>query len=282
MVRFFAVFVATIIVASCGADNKAQLGGNANASMPVSNQSVFQSKNYGSFKGFEEKDINQPDGYAFIQNPTESSLFKKVHSFSIEPGCKSNVTYHDGNASDCKYGSVRAELSEDGRNWPDLQPDQAWYGWDIYIPKDFPTARQQGSGKYLLGQWHNGQCPHISFINQPSNDNLYLQTMTALGNYECRNRSKTKIVSFSELKGKWTRFETFVKWSSNEDGEVKIYVDGQLKVDRKGPNLTVGFENNNHFDFGVYLCCTNNINRIKRTTVLYANVSRASQRERLR
>ena len=282
MRRLFTIFLASSIIASCSADNNAQLDVKSNATTNFSSPSVFQSQNFGSFRGFEEKDINQPGGYSLINNPTENTVFKKVHSFSIESGCKSNVTYDDGQSGDCKYGSVRAELSEDGENWPDLQPDQAWYGWNIYIPKDFPTARQQGSGKYLLGQWHNGQCPHISYINQPGNDNLYLQTMTSLGNYECQNRTKTEIISFTELKGKWTRFETFVKWSSGEDGEVKIYVDGQLKVDRKGSNITVGFENNNHFDFGVYLCCTNNIDKIKPTTVLYANVSRASQRENLR
>ena len=282
MRRLWAVFVASLIITSCSADNNAELEVKSNEASNLSSPSEFQPKNFGSFNGFDEKDINQPSGYSFINNPTENPAFKKVHSFSVEPGCKSNVTYDDGKSSECKYESVRAELSEGGLNWPDLQPDEAWYGWDIYIPKDFPTARQQGSGKYILGQWHNGQCPHISYINQPENDNLYLQTMTSLGNYECENRSKTEIISFTELKGKWTRFETFVKWSSGEDGEVKIYVDGQLKIDKKGSNLTVGFENNNHFDFGVYLCCTNDIDSIKPTTVLYANISRASRRNNLR
>ena len=282
MRRLWALFVASSIVTSCSAGNNAQLEVKSNTTTNVSGASVFQSKNFGHFNGFGEKDINQPGGYSFINNPTENSVFKKVHRFSVEPECKSNITYDDGKSVDCIYGSVRTELLKSGINWPDLQLDKAWYGWDIYIPKDFPIARQQGSGKYFLGQWHNGQCPHISYINQPENDNLYLQTMTAFGNYECVTSSKTEIITFTELKGKWTRFETFVKWSSSEDGEVKIYVDGQLKVDRKGPNLTVDFESNNHFDFGVYLCCTNDIDRIKPTTILYANVSRASQRENLR
>ena len=140
MRRFWALFVESSIITSCSAGNNAQLEVKSNTTINVSSASVFQSTSFGYFNGFGEKDINQPGGYSFINNPTENSVFKKVQSFSVEPGCNSNITYDDGKSSDCIYGSVWAEFSESGVNWPDLQPDKAWYGWDIYIPKDFPTA----------------------------------------------------------------------------------------------------------------------------------------------
>ena len=81
MRRSFAVFLASLIIMSCSADNDAQLVVKANATSNIFHQSIFQSKNFDSSIGFDEKDINQPDGYSFLNNPTENTVFKKYTAF---------------------------------------------------------------------------------------------------------------------------------------------------------------------------------------------------------
>ena len=48
-----------------------------------------------------------------------------------------------------------------------------------------------------------------------------------------------------------------------------------------GPTLTKGHEKINYFKFGIYLCCTEDVARIKGTNLYFAGVKRAATREGL-
>ncbi len=164
------------------------------------------------------------------------------------------------------------------------QPAQSWYGWSVYFPTDFAFGNRQTPGHYSFAYWHNHQCAHLNFSNGrgSSNDgNLYFETSRSFGDYQCAENDVIKVASFADLVGKWTRFEVFVKWASDDSGRAQIYLDGVLKVDYAGPTLTKGLEKINHFKFGIYLCCAKNVTRIKGTNLYFANVRSAKTREGL-
>ena len=203
-----------------------------------------------------------------------------VEQFSIEPGCVGKL---DGDYSDCTYGSVRSELVEDvwtAKTYGLGQPSSAWYGWDIYLPSDFPSATTQQNGQNMFGQWHNGQCPHLSVVNQRDTNAVGFQLLRSLGNYECKMTSFFNLTSLTQMRGRWTRFEFFVRWDEQQ-GEIIAFVNGIQRARYEGRTLVEGLESKNSFRYGLYLCCTDNINLIQPTFVRYANVSRAETREGL-
>ena len=210
----------------------------------------------------------------------------EVEQFSIEPGCIGRVDNKgrtNGGYSDCDYGSVRSEVVEDvweAKTYGLGQPKSAWYGWEVFLPPNFPNARQQQNGKYLIGQWHNGQCPHLSVVNPKETNAVGFELLRARGNYECQRAKFVRLTSLSEMRGRWTKFEFFVRWDEQK-GEIIAYVDGIEKGRFNGRTLVKGLEDKNSFRYGLYLCCTDNINSIEPTFVRFSNVSRADAREML-
>lgn len=224
------------------------------------------------YDGFDVHSLSQSTSIQYLQSETG----EQVIQFNIEPGCKTEI--------DCTYNSVRSELVEDvytrkiyGRG----QPEQAWYGWEIYLPSDFPNSTAQGNGMYLLGQWHNAACPNLSVVNRRDENSVGFYLQRWLGGYDCEDAAFVPLVSLSQMRGNWTRFEFEIRWDDNE-GFVNAYVNGNLRGTYSGRTLVEGFEEElNNFRYGIYLCCTDDSSKIIPTFARYRNVSRAFVREDL-
>lgn len=236
-----------------------------------------------SSNGFFETESNQPDSYSRITDPTGVAPTTKVYRFSISGNYCSSKKYKDGQSDDCKFQSVRSQLSEDvyKRNVL-VQPRQQWYGWYMYLPKDFPLNGSQPSGQYIFAEFHNGQCPHIAISNQPGENNtLFLVTNRALGGSKCAQDTIIKVGNLEQMRGRWVRFEMYVDWSK-DDGKVELYIDGKATANFEGRTLTVGHERLNYFMFGIYLCCTASVSRVKDATLMFAGVKSAKARSGLK
>lgn len=232
--------------------------------------------------GFAETKGNKRGEYNFIIDPTGTAPSRKVHQFKISPGCVGE--------GDCIGNSVRSQLFEGGPHVP--APD-GWYAWSMYIPNDFKTAEQQpAKGYYTFAQWKNHGCPHVSFRNVPRNaypgvvesvdpDMLYIETAHQLDNGDCKRKARIPVISMNKLRGGWHRFEVYAEWSHGDDGRFEVYVDGEKYVDFKGSNQTIGWDHN-YFQFGLYLCCSNDADKVHPSTVYYANISKSKEREKLK
>lgn len=232
-------------------------------------------------------DYSAPRSVKTILDPTGDAPTRKVSSFTI-PSAYCNPKLYDQRSkdSDCTWKSTRSQIRENvfatKRNG-NRQPGQSWYGWYVYFPADFAYGARQTEGNYEFAYWHNHQCPHLTFQNSAGRDNsLYLQTNRALGHYECAPATRLRVANFSDLVGKWNKFEVFVKWANNDSGVATVYLNDKLVVDFKGPTLTKGYEGINYFKYGIYLCCTRDVSKIKGTTVYFTGVSRAATRKGLR
>lgn len=236
----------------------------------------------GYSSGFKNGLSSQAKSYRYMVDPTGTAPARKVHAFSIGPGCTT--------ADDCLYQSVRSQLHEKVRDKP---ANDGWYGWSMYIPQDFTLAEQQPSkGYYTFAQWKNHGCPHVSFRNMPVHahpgvvenvdpDMMYIETSIQLEDQDCTRKARVPVISMKELRGGWHKFEVYAEWSHGDDGRFVIYIDGVKRVDHTGSNQTVGWDEN-YFTFGLYLCCTNDAMKVKPTTVYYANVSKSKRRENLK
>lgn len=232
------------------------------------------------FGSFKRDELSAPGTAAKVKDPTGSAPAKPVYGFTLPAGYCNPKPYDPGGAeSDCTFRSSRSQMFETKKS----QPAEAWYGVHVYFPKSFPIGGAQTRGHYEFFYWHNRQCPHLTFASDAGgSDQLYLQGNRALGNFDCEPTAKRPIISMKKLLGRWTKFETFVRWSSGSDGRVEVYVDGKLVLAEDGPTLVAGYETVNYFKFGVYLCCTKDVGLIKEGSVYYAGVSRAKTRDGLK
>lgn len=227
---------------------------------------------------FFESDRNQSRSFTMVPDPIDPSNTSKVYKFSIRPErCK---------GAECEQQSVRSSVQQG----PDAgQPDEAWYGWDIYFPPDFPQPGAQKTGLQQFNEWKDQhQCGLISLAVSPNHGGRELlwrvQKPTGLPagqyGYDCTSVFQESLGNITDLMGKWHRFEVFIKWSGAEDGQFVIYLDGKKKVVYSGPTcFTCGHMN--YYSFGNYLCCTDSSKTIQPSTVYYRYLSRAARREDL-
>ena len=230
-----------------------------------------------TFEPFLIHDRSLPDSISETKNSSGISETK----FSIRPECMND---------DCKPNNTRSELYEDvwERKIYGLgQPKTAWYGYELFLPDSFPSAKEQ-NGRYLLGQWHNGLCPHISVVNRRDGDQLGIAFSRVEENkYGCTDIFRGSYLPFSELsdmRNQWTKLEFEITWDEKE-GKAIVFVNGQKKLEHQGSTLTLDLPKKhqgvNRFSYGIYLCCTNDYQQIIPTYVKYRNVSRATRREDL-
>ncbi len=247
------------------------------------------------FGRFNENNSNLPNSYKKTRNNFEELMAKRVDEFSIYGGDCLTESYADGSGKgDCSYGSVRSMLRETGPGgrYDFSQPDEAWYAWDMLIPKDFPTYTEQAAGGYIFAQWKGVDCPHASIAHnsRPGSGNqliLRLQKTTSL--HDCAAVAEINLMSMTDFKGNWRHLEVYAKWSNEKDGKIIVFIDGQQRGLYIGPTLDpdIRLKNGdstiiNHFDYGVYLCCTKGVKFVKSGNLFFANIQRAKSREKLR
>lgn len=228
-------------------------------------------------------DLSAPGSVKRARNDMKTGPRGRVWKFSLPAGYCNPKRYEAGSDdSDCKYNSSRSTRVEKAQSKA-RQPKEAWYGWWVYFPRDFPYGRAQTRGHYEFAYWHNRFCPHLSFASFSGSDTaLYLETNERVGGYDCRPTLKQKIVPFSELVGRWTRFEVHVVWSEGNDGFAEVYVNGELRTRHKGRTLTKNAGGANYFVHGIYLCCTQDVRSIRAASIVFGDVSRAATRSGLK
>jgi hypothetical protein len=228
---------------------------------------------------FFQSDRNQPGGFHKRRDPEASAGKGKIFEFSVVPRrCV---------RADCEHQSARSTVQQ----YHASQPLEAWYGWEMYFPKDFAYGPKQVSGFNIFNEWkEQDECMLVGLTNfggavEPRTDepDLHLSWRMQNANLpgDCPMVLKRPIAKFKDLLGKWSRFEVFIRWSKGSDGNVKIYLDGKLKLDYHGETCFSDCNANMYYLFGHYICCTADTTAIQPSKVYYRFVSRGQEREDL-
>jgi hypothetical protein len=94
-----------------------------------------------------------------------------------------------------------------------------------------------------------------------------------------------KLIDQSNFRGKWHQIEVHARWTSNDDGFFRVWVNGDQKVDYQGKTLSVSRV---YFKYGVYRSFMSRYKNAKNTdivpgqTAYFTNVKRGKSREELR
>lgn len=240
---------------------------------------TYNSMERGPNLAFFVKERSLPNSYSRTKtDPFTGEATGPVHRFEIRTGECGNQR----DRGDCSYNAVRSELSENnhrGTRFGRIQPKQAWYEFDVGFPKGFPFGPRQTSGYYLFGQWIGNDCPHVNFGNRSSRDGyiLHIRTNQIIPGHkhgECQPADMIPVIDMRELEGRWAHFVVFIRWSTGKDGEIKVFIDGEQKVQYNGRTLVPENTGRNHFDFGVYLALAKDLNHVKPATLYYRDIRR--------
>jgi hypothetical protein len=235
------------------------------------------------------EELSAPNTVGLVNDPTGSAPAAKVYSFEIPTGYCNPKPYdaaHGDRDNDCRQQSVRSQMWENvfaTKKNANGQPRESWYSFALFIPDDYPYGTRQTYGLNSLFYFHNGECAHLALVDFAGRDDaLYLAfSNAALGGHECSPGARLKVADFKDLVGHWSRFEMFVRWAKDPSGEAKVWVDGKLVTEWNGVTLTPGLESINYMKFGLYLCCTGDVARVKDARLFYASIKRADSREGL-
>lgn len=155
-----------------------------------------------------------------------------------------------------------------------------YYAWSFFVPLDFQdeidntNGNPEGAGN-IIAQWHEPypfQSLNSSYggNQQPPFFFIYLNEPTALDNFrnieigyglKSTNVNDRKFITFNDAieKGKWNDVVLRMKWSSDVDGLMELWINGvkldDLNDEFKGANMyknTLGIGQPNKFKIGQY------------------------------
>jgi hypothetical protein len=175
---------------------------------------------------------------------TEKIAYNGKHSLKVD------VDYYDS------YNNYRTELQEEGfANYDDV----FWYNFSIYLPESYKTD----SVWEVVAQWHG--YPDFGLGENWRQPPLAL--LTTNGVWRVKSKWDIKANTFEsgeivydgeenwELGAQktdvWVNWVFNVKWSFEGDGLIKVWKDGQLVINKKGPN-TFNDETAPYFKAGMY------------------------------
>lgn len=287
--------ILSIFVFAAGCAPSEQYGVQSTTNFTVQPSRVdFGDFTYNSMEGgprlaFFPKSRNQPSSYELVyEDPFLNGGKIAIHQFTVVSG----VCGNDQDRGDCgddpsgrSLKSVRSELSENNHNgtrFGRIQPTEASYEWEVGFPTNFPVGPRQTSGYYIFGQWHNGSCPHMNIGNWVNNDDyqLHLRINEIIPGHrfgDCQPAVSLPVIDVRSIEGGWAAFRVDVRWSTGDDGYAKVYVNDNLRVNYEGRTLVPQYVGRNHFDFGIYLANSRDLETVRHGTLYYRNVRRANR-----
>ena len=158
---------------------------------------------------------------------------------------------------DCDRGSERTELGTDGVDRPG---DDSWYAWSIYHQNYrfmHGVAPQHGQFKTMGAAGHQ-----YAFFNMDEHRGMVIN----FDAFEGWGGSKV-LIPKSQINNRWHDIRVHAKWSTGSDGVFQIWVNGVLKVDRRGRNMIDA--DPVAFRFGIYAPQANRAGSGRPTQVVY-------------
>jgi len=137
-------------------------------------------------------------------------------------------------------GNFRSEL----RILSNPLEHDTWYRAHIFVPKDWTDSEV----KVVAMQWHGSRDFFLGEVGRmpPLEITIVGDRWIVLKSYDDRLISKAdlpgnvqQMVQLADLpveKGRWMEWVIHTRWSSTDDGRLRVWLDGELVSDDKGPN----------------------------------------------
>jgi hypothetical protein len=172
---------------------------------------------------------------------------------------------------DCNYHLAEfGERTELVSVAPDRPGNDVWYAWSVYH-KDFKFI---SNGAPTQGQFKTEGAGHQYLMFRMDESRGMVADFNA---FEGWAGSDKVVIPKSQVSNKWNDIRVHAKWSTGTDGLIQIWVNGVLKVTRRGRNA---IDNDAIlFRFGIYKSDTNRIPNNVAQVVYYDEVMRGGSCE---
>ena len=160
-------------------------------------------------------------------NPVSVSNFSIIGNKSIRFESNNGECWQEPKWSDCENDRERTELYYKKKPWK----KNRWYRFYIYLPKDYNSI---APAKMSLIQWKRHKPSKVLVMFQHTHAGL-----TFNRNGDSFKDSHVVLKANEELLGNWTEIIFNTNWHPKSDkGHMKVWIDGNLKVDFKGASNT--------------------------------------------
>jgi len=180
------------------------------------------------YDGFEGKELSEIWGHAKFE---EGAV--KIQSEIVRKG-KSAVQIVIQKGDRIEQGSANSKTSErdellERKEFGPMEDEGFSYAFSMYIPNDFPIVPT----RLVLAQWKQNEENDNALVDNPilalryQKGELFVTLQTT--------EEKTRIFSTrEEVRGKWLDFVFHVKFTREEKGFVKVWMNEKQIVDYKG------------------------------------------------
>lgn len=186
-------------------------------------------------KDYSHQVISSDNGYP-------ARYGRKSERFDVRPG---DCGATRGRWSDCENDRERSEMTS-GHDLLYYSGDEYWYRWSLFIPKHHTNLWKV---KVSYAEFFAKGCgPTFQILEA-----IYGRGPELVLHFPYSNRYPNARVSYpltTDYVGKWLDLVINVKWSSGNDGELKIWVNNDQKMDYKGK--TTHCHEGVYFKYGVY------------------------------
>jgi len=165
---------------------------------------------------------------------------------------KTTLLYHDRRGWSPQRAEIGLEDSRTGKIG-----DTRWYGFSVFVPEDYVAdhpINREIFFQLLMHPYLNEHQKSPQFDFQIKAEMLQIENRYSIDSDP--NVTKLEILyksPMSALRGKWTDWKIYAKWSDKSDGRLKVWQNGILVLDKLGANSYAG-TGNRVFEtkFGIY------------------------------
>jgi hypothetical protein len=213
---------------------------------------------------YESEGYTKPWSYREVTDTIEAIRKGwKAQRFEVRPG--------DCYGTDCQRTPVyeRNEFAQIANE--NVEGDEYWYAWSFYVPANIPQAPWVFMGQFQQRSTYDSIWMFLKLSGQPF---CAIFDWKAYNQFGCAVQSKNyPLISDQDFAGRWHDVLVHAKWTQQDNGFTKIYINGQLVVDYRGYTRTAG-NTDVYFKYGIYRHASN-----QTSVVYYDEVRRGKTRQ---
>ena len=163
-----------------------------------------------------------------------STNFARAGTHSVQ------ITVHEGDITAAGDDNTVVERAELDSGHYALRGREAWYGFSFLVPKDFPIV----DDRLVIGSCKQSDVPR-PITAQRFRNGRHTFTVESQGQKESYSLPPIRL-------GQWVDMIYHMRYSTGQDGQVEVWMNGRRVVEYRGPTAEASAKNAFYHKIGLY------------------------------
>ena len=163
-----------------------------------------------------------------------STNFARAGTHSVQ------ITVHEGDITAAGDDNTVVERAELDSGHYALRGREAWYGFSFLVPKDFPIV----DDRLVIGSCKQSDVPR-PITAQRFRNGRHTFTVESQGQKESYSLPPIRL-------GQWVDMIYHMRYSTDQDGQVEVWMNGRRVVEYRGPTAEASAKNAFYHKIGLY------------------------------